>query len=62
MKFADKLGCTFVLVLGGNEIETKQAKLTNMKTGEETPITLDDKFSENFSNICIGEMFTNTLE
>ncbi len=62
MKFADKLGCTFVLVLGGNEIETKQAKLKNMKTGEETPITLDDKFSENFSNICIGEMFTNTLE
>ena len=62
MKYADKLGCTFVLVLGGNEIETKQAKLKNMKTGEETPITLDDKFSENFSNICIGEMFTNTLE
>ena len=62
MKFADKLGCTFVLVLGGNEIETKQAKLKNMKTGEETPITLDDKFSENFSNICIGEMFSGTLE
>ena len=62
MKYADKLGCTFVLVLGGNEVETKQAKLKNMKTGEETPIALDDKFSENFSNICIGEMFIDTLE
>ncbi len=62
MKYADKLGCTFVLVLGGNEVESGQGKLKNMKTGEEISIALDSSFAENFSNICIGDMFSGTLE
>lgn len=42
MKYADKIGAKQVIVVGDNELETKQAKLKDMETGEETPITLDD--------------------
>lgn len=41
MKYADKIGSAFTLVLGDNEIESGKAKLKNMLSGEETEITLD---------------------
>ena len=41
MKYADKLGVQNTLVLGDNEIETGKAKIKNMKTGEETEVSLD---------------------
>lgn len=49
MKYADKLGAQYTLVLGGNEIETGSARIKNMKTGEQTDIKLDDlaQFFEN---------------
>lgn len=41
MKYADKLGAKYTLVLGDNEIESGIAKVKNMETGEETEAKLD---------------------
>lgn len=57
MKYADKIGAKFVLVLGDNEIGTGKAKLKNMASGEQTDIVLDGSFMETFSNALVAEMF-----
>lgn len=41
MKYADKLGATYTVVLGDNEIESNKAFLKNMQTGEQKEINLD---------------------
>ncbi len=40
MKYADKTGAGFVLVVGDNEISENQAELRNMKNGEKTKVAL----------------------
>lgn len=42
MKYADKIGVKYVLVLGDDEIDTGKAKLKNMSTGEQTDVELKD--------------------
>ncbi len=42
MKYADKLGALYAVVVGDTEIETGTAKLKDMQTGETTDITLDE--------------------
>lgn len=58
MKYADKLGAKFVIVLGDNEIESGAAKLKNMATGEQTDISLGDSFTEQFSQAMVEKMFS----
>lgn len=41
MKFADKTGARFTMVLGDNECESGEAKIKNMQSGEETEVRLD---------------------
>ena len=41
LKYADKMNCRYLLVIGEEEVNTKQAKLKEMKTGEEKEIILD---------------------
>ncbi len=41
MKYADKLGTRYTMVLGDNEIETGRAALRDMKSGESKDISLD---------------------
>jgi histidyl-tRNA synthetase len=41
-KQAERVGARYALVLGGNEVQTGQAKLKDMQTREETPIALAD--------------------
>jgi histidyl-tRNA synthetase len=48
MKYADKIGAKFVVVLGDSELESGSANLKNMKSGEQTPILLNDKFAQIF--------------
>ena len=62
MKYANKIKATFVLVLGGNELEQQAAKLKHMETGEQISIPLDDRFPEAFDTIAISHMFENTLQ
>ncbi len=57
MKYADKLGAEYLLVLGSNELETKQAKLKNMKTGEQLPISLGDDFEDAYTAIVFSDLF-----
>ena len=57
MKYANKIGAKFVMVLGDNEIESGVAKLKNMATGEQTDIRLDNTIAENFSNALMADMF-----
>ena len=47
MKYADKIGAKFSMVLGDNEIEQGKAVIKNMSSGEQTEIVLDDTFAEN---------------
>jgi histidyl-tRNA synthetase len=49
MKYADKLGASYVVVLGDEEIDTNRAVLKNMKTGENKDVSLDsilDRFKK----------------
>jgi histidyl-tRNA synthetase len=48
MKFANKIGATFTLVLGDNELEIGKANLKNMQTGEQREINLADLSDELF--------------
>lgn len=48
MKYADKIGAKFSMVLGDNEIEESKAKLKNMETGEQTEISLGENFAAEF--------------
>lgn len=51
MKYADKIGARFVVVIGDSELENNSAKLKNMTTHEQTDIRLDEGFSEDFAGI-----------
>ena len=61
MKYADKLGADFTMVLGSNEIESGKAQLKNMKTSEKIEISLGDSFLDDFSNISVANMFSDVL-
>lgn len=61
MKYADKLGADFTMILGSNEIESGKAQLKNMKTSEKIEISLGDSFLDDFSNISVANMFSGVL-
>lgn len=58
MKYADKLGAKFNVVIGDNEVEAKTAKLKNMQTGKETEINLDT-FVSGFYSISLNEQLAD---
>lgn len=56
MKYANKIGAVFTMVLGSNELEKGMAKLKEMETGKETNLKLDNKFADNFDSVYIDKM------
>lgn len=54
MKFANKLGAEYTMVLGESEIETGKANLKNMNTGEIVEVELET-FVDDFMNISINQ-------
>ncbi len=42
MKYADKLGARYTIVIGDSELESGTARLKDMESGEQTDIALDD--------------------
>ena len=44
MKYADKLGAGYTMVLGDNELQEGKAELKNMKTGEKRKISIGEDF------------------
>ncbi len=58
MKYANKIGAKFSIVIGDNEIESKTANLKNMTTSETTDVSLPDGIITAIYN----ENITKTLE
>lgn len=56
MKYANKIGALFTVVIGDNELETCTVKLKEMEKGEEIQIALDDKFAVTFEEIYFNKI------
>lgn len=56
MKYADKIGAQYTIVLGDNELETGKAELKNMKTGEKKTVSLGDDFIESYVTTMTEQM------
>lgn len=56
MKYADKIGAKFSMVLGDNEIEQGKTVIKNMSSGEQTEIVLDDTFAEKFMVLQLADV------
>lgn len=61
MKYANKIGAAFTVVLGDNELEEGKAKLKEMEKGDETLIALDDKFAAAFEEVYFNKIM-NVME
>ncbi|MCR5718608.1 MAG: histidine--tRNA ligase [Oscillospiraceae bacterium] len=55
MKYADRIGARFTMVIGDNELENGEAVLKNMKTGEKITMKLGDDFVDRFCDIEIAD-------
>ena len=56
MKYANKIGAAFTVVLGDNELDEGKARLKEMEKGEETEIRLDDKFTPSFEEVYFDKV------
>ncbi len=56
MKYADKIGAAFSMVLGSNELESGKAMLKNMSTGVQEEISLGKDFVDSFYGAAITDM------
>ncbi len=54
MKYADKIGAKFSMVIGENEIKEGSAQIKNMRTGEKAVIAIGDKFAEKVNSILMA--------
>lgn len=54
MKYANKIGALYTVVLGENELSSGNVKLKNMADGTEEETTLKD-FTDNFQSIVIRQ-------
>jgi len=58
MKYANKIGAVYTMVIGDNELSAGKARLKEMESGTETEMLLDDRFTANFEN----EYFNKVLD
>ena len=54
MKYANKIGAEFVIVVGDNELESGIGKLKNMESGEEIEVKLST-LADDFADIAIKQ-------
>lgn len=54
MKYADKIGARFSMVIGDNEIEAGTAAIKNMETGEKLDVSIKGNFAEKVNTILMG--------
>ena len=65
MKFANKIGAKYTMVLGDSEIESDKATFKNMSTGNETEVELSnisDKFMELLTEDALASLEDSVLE
>ncbi len=55
MKYADKIGAKYTLVIGDNELDEGYAEAKNMETGNKVKLPLDENFMENFLNMMFAD-------
>ncbi len=55
MKYADKIGAKFTLVLGDDEIASGKAELKNMSTGEKKTISIQEDFIDDYLTACTSQ-------
>ncbi len=61
MKYSNKIGAEYTVVIGDNELEEGKAKVKNMSTGDEKEINLDN-FSDEFLKIHIGDSMNGVAD
>jgi len=61
MKYANKIGAEYVVVIGDNEISEKKAMLKEMQSGEETEISLGESFIKEFYDKKLSVACDNVL-
>ncbi len=54
MKYADKIGAKFSIVIGDDEVDSNTALLKNMKTGEKVQVSIGENFAEEFMDKFIS--------
>ncbi len=59
MKYANKIGAMFTVVIGDNELETGTVKIKDMEIGSEVETALDDTFRTNFESLYFNKMMNN---
>lgn len=58
IRYADKIGAKYFVAVGDAEVESHQATIKNMETGEQKQISLNEKFLDEFLTIqCKGFKF-----
>ena len=62
MKYANKIGAAFTVVIGDNELADGKVKVKEMESGKETPLPLDDKFCGLFDSIYVDKMMKEIEE
>ncbi len=55
MKYADKIGAVYTVVIGDNELLEGIGKLKNMKTGEQSEVPLSDDLVQTIYNLTLAE-------
>ncbi|MBP5304045.1 MAG: histidine--tRNA ligase [Clostridia bacterium] len=62
MKYADKLGARYTVVVGDNELETRKAQLKDMQTGTITEVDLDDGLYTTLYNLSLDRQLAGVAE
>ncbi len=55
MKYADRIGAKYTMVLGDNELEAGRAELKNMKTGEKVEISIGEGFVDEYLTVSTAQ-------
>ena len=63
MKYANKIGAKYLVVLGSNELEQGVGQLKNMETGVQKEIRLDtpEHFTSDFTDITLTDLIGSSL-
>lgn len=59
MKYANKIGALYTVVVGDNELETGKAQLKDMQSGEQTEIDLDESLYTVLYNKSLDRQFAD---
>ena len=62
MKYANKIGAKYSIVIGDNEPENKKAMLKNMLTGEQKEVSIPDGLTETIYHTSIDDMLSGIEE